>query len=327
MFLDELRDYYTLNHLSDESYEYTIKILEELWQTEKLLGNQAISQQELFRYFIKSRYQKEDTSIDFFLALLRYTKIKKDHDSYIFLTRYTGMIDVLENIFSRFRSRHSLREYETLIQDLEIPRLGMDPEEIPQFTKELMSRLEQHYAETEIETILTGNNHSLSEKSVLPEKLYYEEAPSFEVYLKERHLRKIEELTHHYQTGTVWFEQWITQDVIDYVSSNQEILSGKLENGKLYITKIPYDTVSYLKSKTDIEKRYHGCHCTFAKESISANTSQVSGRWCYCSAGFAKFPFEIILGQKLPIKVINNCLDGDLICRFEIDLEGISYKK
>ncbi|MGD9910360.1 MAG: hypothetical protein AB7U79_07160 [Candidatus Izemoplasmatales bacterium] len=327
MLLDELREYFTLNHLSDETYNETIKILEKLWLEEKTLPNEEISQKELLRRFIKSSYQKKETTIDFFLALLRYTSVKKDHDSYIFLTRYTGMIDVLENIFARFRSLHSTSEYEALLKDLSIPRLGMDPEDIPGFTKEFMNRLEQHYSEVEVEQILTGNNHSLSEKSVLPEKLLYEAAPSLEVYLKERHLRKIEELTHHYQEKKVWFEQWITQDVIDYVSSNQEILSAKIENEKLYITKIPYDTDAYLKAKTDTEKRYHGCHCSFAKESIRGNNAPVSGRWCYCSAGFAKFPFEIILGQKLPIKVINNCLDGDLICRFEIDLEGISYKK
>jgi len=175
--------------------------------------------------------------------------------------------------------------------------------------------------------VLTGNNHGLSEDSQLSEKIEYENSNSLNEYLSSRHKRKVLELTKHYQESRIWFEQVITEEVIAHVKSNQEILSAKLENNCLYITKIPYDTLAYLTSLDKTTKRYHGCHCPFAREAILKNKTQVDQLFCYCSAGFAKFPFEVILGQKLPIKVLESIIGGSEICRFEINLENIEYKK
>ncbi len=62
----------------------------------------------------------------------------------------------------------------------------------------------------------------------------------------------------------------------------------------------------------------------FARESILTGNS-IDGNWCYCSAGFAKFPFEVILDKQLDVKLLNCALNGDEVCRFEIDL-GNEYK-
>ena len=72
--------------------------------------------------------------------------------------------------------------------------------------------------------------------------------------------------------------------------------------------------------KNDREKNYYACHCTFAREAILNDEENVPSDWCYCSAGFAKFPFEVILDKELSVKVLNSALDGDGFCRFEIDL-------
>jgi len=93
------------------------------------------------------------------------------------------------------------------------------------------------------------------------------------------------------------------------------------EKGKLYTIKILYDIVGFLNAKNDKEKNYCACHCTFAREVILSKEENVPSDWCYCSAGFAKFPFEMILGKKLNVKVLSSALDGDGLCRFEIDLE------
>jgi len=46
----------------------------------------------------------------------------------------------------------------------------------------------------------------------------------------------------------------------------------------------------------------------------------MSYKWCYCSGGFAKFPFEVIFDRELTVKVISSPLKGDNICRFAIDI-------
>jgi hypothetical protein len=83
--------------------------------------------------------------------------------------------------------------------------------------------------------------------------------------------------------------------------------------------KIPYEANSYLKAEDDMFKRYFACHCPFARESILEG-KEVSANWCYCSAGFAKFPFEQILGRELTVKLLESPLKGDMVCRFEIDI-------
>lgn len=56
------------------------------------------------------------------------------------------------------------------------------------------------------------------------------------------------------------------------------------------------------------------------KGSYFKQRRNVPSDWFYCSAGFAKFPFEVILEKELSVKVLSSALDGDGLCRFEIDL-------
>ena len=90
------------------------------------------------------------------------------------------------------------------------------------------------------------------------------------------------------------------------------------------MTKIPYDIVSYLKETDKTKKRYYACHCPFVRESI-LTTDKVSKNWCYCSGGFAKFPFEQVLGRELKVTLMKSVLAGDDVCRFAIEI-GTDFK-
>ena len=104
-------------------------------------------------------------------------------------------------------------------------------------------------------------------------------------------------------------------------------MSGSLKGDKLYITKIPYEINNYLNAKDENLKRYFACHCSFVRENILSENEDIPKEWCYCSAGFAKHPFEVIFDQDLDVKLIKTPIDGDMICRFEIDLSNVKYKK
>jgi hypothetical protein len=145
--------------------------------------------------------------------------------------------------------------------------------------------------------------------------------------LKDLHERKVEELKSFEQSGRVWYEQEITKEVIEFVKNNQEIMSAVLVDDKLYITKIPYDTPKYLHAESAKEKAYYMCHCPFARESILKNNVKIDSKWCYCSAGFTKLPFDVVLDTDLKIECLNTALAGDPICRFSISLQDVSYKK
>ena len=270
---------------------------------------------------------KDLSSVKNFVILMRYYKLINRNDLFVHLTRYTGMLDVVDNIIIRLKRLVDENLYREILNDYEMPYLGLSPYELPQYIEDLMNRLTNNLSEDEVKTVLTGNNHEISENSQMAEKIAYENALSLKDYLKDRHNRKVQELETCFKENRVWFEQVITEDVIEYVKGNQEILSAVLKDDTLLITKIPYDTSNYLNAENDTLKKYYGCHCPFAREAIISKSNNIDEKFCYCSAGFAKFPFEVILGQKLPIKVKESILGGSDICRFEIDLKGIDYKK
>ena len=191
---------------------------------------------------------KDLSSVKNFVILMRYYKLINRNDLFIHLTRYTGMLDVVGNILIRLKRLVNENLYREILNDYEMPYLGLSPYELPQYIEDLMNRLTNNLSEDEVKKVLTGNNHGISENSQMAEKIAYENTLSLKDYLKDRHDRKVQELETCFRENRVWFEQVITEDVIEYVKSNQEILSAELVDERLLITKIPYDTLKYLIS-------------------------------------------------------------------------------
>lgn len=281
-------------------------------------NSEDFSQSDIPQY-INYLVENNMNSLLRFESLAEYFYFLGKNDIYVYFTKILGGIDVIKNIKKRMYCFSGEEITEKIFSGIEEPVLGEDFAKIPEFTNSLMERMEKYMHDDDYKFVLAANNHGLSEKYIEKEKEYYKNSASFESYLKDRHKRKIDELRYYMENNKVWFEQIITEDVINFVENNQEILSGRIENNKLYVTKIPYDTSNFLKAEDSVHKRYYSCHCPFARESILKG-KVVSGNWCYCSAGFAKFPFEIILGKSLKVKVIESALFGDELCRFEIEL-------
>jgi hypothetical protein len=276
-----------------------------------------------FTYLIKTAQNTYDNAIH----IARYYYYINKKDEYIHMTKYFNSRGVLENIVDRITIYESKEVQARIMKDIYLPPFGVDSEELPKYTKDFMDKLNKYLPKSSCNKILAGNNHRIPKESFLEEKKLYDNSESLESYLKDRHKRKIDELRHYYENNLIWFEQVISKEAIEYVASNQELLSGSLVGEKLYITKIPYEINSYLNEKDEKLRRYHACHCSFVRENILSGKVDIPKEWCYCSAGFAKYPFEIILNQELDVKLLKTPVDGDLICRFEIDLSNIEYKK
>jgi hypothetical protein len=310
MYLDKLKSFYERNNLPVEEYHFALELVQDFWrrlESTQKTDLESITELDLDD-FINHLVNENCSSIREFIALMRYFKCNNRNDLYIHLTRYTSTLDVMQNIIKRLTMYHSSKLTEEILSGLELPYLGLNPKAVPAFTKEFMNRIESRLTQEEVQKVLTGNNHEISKDSIIPEKIEYENSESFESYLIERHLRKVKELQSYCDQKKVWFEQDVTQEVVDYVANNQEILSGVLNDNKLYITKIPYDTLSFINAKELKTKQYFACHCGFAREAILQENIKISKNWCYCSAGFAKFPFEVILDQTLQVKCIKSAL-------------------
>jgi ferredoxin-fold anticodon binding domain-containing protein len=322
-----LRDWYESNHLKDVDTAISfMKEIDQLVITRCLSSLDHMSLHDLDQV-IKYLIETKRNTVPYFVILMRYFKMMNMHEHFIHMTKYTGGLGVIESILNKLSKVVSKERSQELMSHVKIPVLGTPLHEITQFTNEFIQLLESKLDEKELRRVLADNHHQIPKEAFMQEKIYYEQAPSLEAYLKDLHNRKVAELTKHYEENKVWFEQHITPEVIAYVKQNQEVMSAVLEGDYLYITKIPYDTKAFLEAKTEDEKAYYLCHCPFAREVLKDNTFKISSNWCYCSGGFTKFPFDVIFDTDLPIEMLSSALRHDGACRFKIDLSGINYKK
>lgn len=279
--------------------------------------------------YMRKLVEERQNQLPHILALARYYYIIDNKKIYIYYTGILGGLNVMESILNRARRYCSEEQYENLIKNLVLPEIGTPIADIPKFTADFMEKLKQNVPEGLYQKVLSGNNHQLSKEALEGEKEAYQLAESLDAYLKDRHTRKIMELEQYLKENKVWFEQRITPAVIEYVRGNQEILSAVRKGNKLYITKIPYDTEEFLKAKTKEERLFYACHCSFVRKNFINKKEKIAKEWCYCSAGFAKFPFEVILDRELEVVLLESPLSGSDICRFEIDLgkeEGVKIE-
>jgi len=327
---EALIDLYQRNKLPQTDLEEALDFLNEMENfiiTEKdQFPLEMIGTKEL-DHIIEHLVIEDMNTIKYFVILMRYFQVTKRNDLFIHMTKFTGSIGVMESILKRLQKMVDQKTYEQALAQIIIPKLGTKLNEMPRFTNMLMTYLEKMLTSKQIETVLSNNHHHIPKEAFIEEKVYYESAETLDEYLKDLHLRKVNELESCLQENRVWYEQNITREVIDFVKNNQEILSAIRKDDKLYITKIPYDTKAYLEANTPEDKKYHVCHCPFVKSIFLDNKYRVSPTWCYCSGGFSKVPFEVIFDQELTIELIDTPLKGDELCRFAIPLDHIDYKR
>jgi len=320
MRLDLFKNYYKKRGFDDKQTEAGIRALT---RAEAMMIRQGSSLDQAtipqIRTLMDRWIEDQTNDSDSILALARYFYLTDRSDVYVYFTKLTGGIGVIDTIKTRFdtvMSPYQAKDF-LIVQE---PPLGSDPFVQPSFTAAFLAQLEAFTSEEQARAILCGNNHQLSAEQFQSEKSFYEASPSLDQYLKELHARKVKELQEHCDQNKVWFEQRITQDVVDFVALNQQLLSAIHQDGILYLTKIPYDPAAYLKETDPLKRQYLACHCPFVREAILKGKPKISKNWCYCSAGFEKFMFEVILDRPLTVEVIQSVLNGDPLCKFAIHM-------
>ena len=272
------------------------------------------------RDYIRLLIEQEQNALETLLALARYFYLTGRNDIYVYFTSLLGRIGVIESIRDRLGTLESLETAQELIDPLPRPPLGADPLEYPAFTRALMERLEARLPLETVRCALAGNHHQIPAEAFEEEKKLYQASVSMDDFLRAQHKNQVATLQQHCDTNTVWFEQLITQEVVDFVAANQEIQSAVREGNTLYTTKIPYDPTRYLAETDETMRRYYACHCPFVREAILRGETDISDNWCYCSGGFVKYPYEVILGRELRVDLLQSVLKGDSVCRFAIHL-------
>ncbi|HEY5465454.1 MAG TPA: hypothetical protein VIL27_00320, partial [Clostridia bacterium] len=87
----------------------------------------------------------------------------------------------------------------------------------------------------------------------LPETLYqeaqenYELAPDVDAFLDMQQESFFAELEHYHSSGERYFNQPITDEVMAYLQTHPDISRGEYRDGRVYVTKIPYLTDTWLR--------------------------------------------------------------------------------
>lgn len=316
-----LRELHSRREKSREETEQAVRFVRDL---ESDLDAQGIVldevKVEVVQAYIQERITNHENTLPRLLAIARYFYIIERHDIYIYFASLFGGLGVIESIKERLQAKEGEDVCQSVFRNYKEIPLGTDPKEMPKAIETMMNGLLETVPPESVRNVLAGNNHGIPKESMNREKEFYEAAETLDDYLLERHQRKVKELQEYCDRKQVWYEQEITQEVVDYVKGNQEILSAVREGDTLYVTKIPYDGSHYLEAEDEKLKSYYACHCPFARESIMNQESVVSPQWCYCSGGFAKFPFEVLFDRELEVELLKSALAGDVICRFAIKL-------
>ncbi|MCX6087568.1 MAG: hypothetical protein NTV78_00080, partial [Caldiserica bacterium] len=165
------------------------------------------------------------------------------------------------------------------------------------------------------------------DKYYLDEKKKYEECEGIDEYLKRKGDDFIAELKGIKKNKELYFNQEITDKVIEFVESHPEIRQGVRKGNIIYETKIPYQAKEYIAEKDENKKRYYYCHCPWVKESLKKGHTDIPPVFCNCSAAFHKKPYDVIFGKPIKAEVIESVVRGDLWCKFAIHLPESVTKK
>ncbi|MFW9798531.1 MAG: hypothetical protein ACFFE2_15945, partial [Candidatus Thorarchaeota archaeon] len=206
----------------------------------------------------------------------------------------------------------------------DLPPLGIPDTEKMKVTQDILQKMEKVLDPSDCKSILADVAHGLPRDFRKGEREKYLKAGSVDAYLKQKREDAIAELEKHRDEGTLFYNQYISDEVVEFVKSRPDVLSGERRGNTIYHTKIPFMVQEYLETKDERMKRYYACHCAWARESILSDDVDVSVNFCHCSGGFTKMPWEAALDQPLEYEMVKSVLKGDDECSFVIYLpEGV----
>lgn len=286
-------------------------------------GGLSSAPPETFKRFASLDARSGADAQDRLLAYARYCYVIGRDDLAIWLSSLLLPIGVLPAVAERLAALEGEELRDQVFRGVEIPPPGSLPEAYPAPTAMVVSRIEAALPPERAYRVLCQNVHRVPDAAFAAEKEAFGKAASIDEWLAGWHARQVAVLESHAADGTLWYEQHITQAVVDFVRANQEVLGGRREGNRVYLTKIPYDPDRWLASADPLERRRLACHCPLAASSITTRGALVSPAWCACSAGYEKRILDVVFGlaergAETESEVLESVLGGAERCRFAV---------
>ena len=229
-----------------------------------------------------------------------------------------GGYEMLGRIYERVASELGTDVRDRVFAGIDLPALGTPPLEWVRTIAVALPRLEAEADPAAVKHVLDDGIREFREDAYADFKRQLEESDSIDAFLEGRRLRHLDMLKRHRDEGTLYYDQKITDDLIDFVERHPEIGGGVHEGDTIIEIKIPHRGAEYLATDDERVKRYHACHCPLAKESIPRDDLPVPPSICEICPSFNRKPWEVAYGRRLESEILESALRGGLWCKFAI---------
>ena len=269
--------------------------------------------------FSKILIEEKLNTYDNYVALSRYGYFLGNMDLYLAVLELLDGAEVMDVLRERLGEAVGEAKRDEVFEGIEAP-LGMPSTEKPKVTRAVLNRMKKLVDPEDCRKALVGTAHGIPKEWYKQEREKFLAAKDIDEYIVKKRENAIAELEKHRDEGTLFYNQEITDEVVEFVKSRPDMLSGMRDGDRIVHTKIPYLTKEYLAETDERKKRYYACHCAWARETIMDDEIDIPSTFCYCSGGFTKQPWEVALDQSLEVKMVKSVLKGDVECTFTIPL-------
>jgi len=304
--------------LNEETIQASIEVagkFEEFCEAKKKSASTETAWQFSSRLIEEGRNTQEN-----YFALARYGRFMKNNDLFVAFLEMLDGAEAQPRLYDLVAKAFGEAVRDEVFTGIGIAPLGLSAPEKPYYMQPVVERLEGKVGDEKCRRLLSGCLRDLPARYFLGERRKFRKARDIDEYISKRRRGFMQELEKCQAEGRLFFAQEINDDVLALVESDPEIESGRRAGNMLYISKIPYMARRYLAESDPEMKRYYYCHCPWAREAIRTGDVRFAKTFCYCSAGFYKKPWEVILDQPVEVDVLESVLQGGSRCRFAIHL-------
>lgn len=273
---------------------------------------------EDFRAYVAHLVVRGENGYDDLAPVARYVNLLGMKEAYVYYASILGGAPIFPSIKERLGVIAGEEMRDKIFSRVAQPPLGSDPSAYPPATRRLMEQLTSELPRDVYRHVLAGNHHRVPVDLFVEQKRWLEELGDIDAWLARIHGAAVVELDEHRRQNKIWYEQIITQDVVDFVSKDQELLSGIRVNDWIYTKKFPYSPQAYLDERDPKRKRYYACHCPLAREAILSGEYDIPMDWCYCSAGYDKLRYDVAFGEEAEVEVLESVFGVSDRCRFRV---------
>jgi len=315
------RNYLITRNANQDQIEQSFKMVEKLEMFQEQCGSSGkpITSKE-FSTFSAQMISQGENSFENYLALARYGRFTQNNALFLDGLDLLDGFEVFDNLYKKVAAEVGTEKRDEMFQGIDMPVIGTPNEQKTIAMQKTLQKLEATLGRQPCEDILATGLRNLPDQDYQAEKAKYFECGNIDAYLKRKGDDFIAELQQIKESHGWFFNQEITDEVIAFVERTPEIRQGVRVGNIIYEVKIPYRAKEYLAETDADKKRYHYCHCPWARSSLKNGPSTMTPIFCNCSAAFHKKPYDVIFGQSLKAEVLETVLQGDMWCKFAIHL-------